>query len=339
MTKRYLVTGCAGFIASRVTELLLDAGHAVVGVDNLNDAYDPRLKHWRLARLEGRKGFLFHQLDISDFEAVTALFKSNTLAADDKTIDEKPFAAVVNLAARAGVRQSLENPWVYNQANCIGTLNLLEACRIFAVKKFLMASTSSLYGGQNRIPFREDDDTNRPLSPYAASKKGAEVMAYTYHYLYGLDISIPRYFTVYGPAGRPDMSIFRFIRRIAEGEPITVFGDGSQSRDFTFIDDIARGTIAALKPLGYEIINLGGDQPTLLSSVIDQIAQYLGRKPVIDYQPLHRADVMATWADIGKAEKLLGWRPQVPIEEGLRRSVEWYRANRDAILPIDLGVM
>ncbi len=198
---------------------------------------------------------------------------------------------MVNLAARAGVRQSLENPWVYYQTNCIGTLNLLEACRIFGVKKFLMASTSSLYGGHNRIPFHEDDDTNRPLSPYAASKKAAETLAFNYHYLYGLDISIPRYFTVYGPAGRPDMSIFRFIRRIAEGEPIVVFGDGSQSRDFTYIDDIARGTIAALKPLGYEIINLGGDHPTVLSAIIDQISQLLGRKPIIDFQPLHRADV------------------------------------------------
>lgn len=339
MTKRYLVTGCAGFIASRVTEMLLDAGHAVVGVDNLNDAYDPRLKHWRLARLQGRQGFHFHQLDISDIDALRMLFQPKSALPDEKDIEEKPYSAVVNLAARAGVRQSVENPWVYYQANCTGTLNLLEMCRIFGVKKFLMASTSSLYGGHNRIPFHEDDDTNRPLSPYAASKKAAEVLAYTYHYLYGLDISIPRYFTVYGPAGRPDMSIFRFIRRIAEGEPIVVFGDGSQSRDFTFVDDIARGTIAALKPLGYEIINLGGDRPTLLSAIIDQISQLVGRKPIIDSQPLHRADVPATWADIGKAGKLLGWRPQISVEEGLRRSVEWYRANRETILPIDLGVM
>jgi nucleoside-diphosphate-sugar epimerase len=339
MTKRYLVTGCAGFIASRVTQLLLDAGHVVAGVDNLNDAYDPRLKHWRLARLQERKDFQFHQLDISNLDAVMPLFKSNAIAADDKAIEEKPYSAVVNLAARAGVRQSLENPWVYYQANCTGTLNLLEMCRIFGVKKFLLASTSSLYGGHNRIPFHEDDDTNRPLSPYAASKKAAETLAYTYHYLYGLDISIPRYFTVYGPAGRPDMSIFRFIRRIAEGEPIVVFGDATQSRDFTFVDDIARGTIAALKPLGYEIINLGGDSPAVLSEIIDRISQLLGRKAIIDFQPLHCADVTATWADIGKAGKLLDWRPQVSVEEGLRRSVEWYRANRETILPIDLGVM
>jgi UDP-glucuronate 4-epimerase len=337
MTKRYLVTGCAGFIASKVAELLLDAGHAVVGIDNLNDAYDPRLKHWRLAQLQGRKGFQFHQLDISNLNALTPLFNSNSSSAVGKDFEEIPYSAVVNLAARAGVRQSLENPWVYYQANCTGTLNLLEMCRIFRVKKFLLASTSSLYGAHNRIPFHEDDDTNRSLSPYAASKKAAEILAYTYHYLYGLDVSIPRYFTVYGPAGRPDMSIFRFIRLIAEGERVVVFGDGSQSRDFTFVDDIARGTIAALKPLGYEIINLGGDRPVVLSEVIDHISQLLGRKPIIDYQPLHRADVTATWADIGKAGKLLDWRPQVSIEDGLRRSVEWYRANREMVLPLDLG--
>jgi nucleoside-diphosphate-sugar epimerase len=339
MTKRYLVTGCAGFIASRVTEMLLDAGHIVVGVDNLNDAYDPKLKHWRLARLQARRGFQFHQMDISQKDAVTTLFKLKASATEDQHIEEEPYSAVVNLAARAGVRQSVENPWVYYQANCTGTLNLLEMCRIFNVKKFLLASTSSLYGVHNRIPFHEDDDTNRPLSPYAASKKAAETLAYTYHYLHGVDVSIPRYFTVYGPAGRPDMCIFRFIRLIAEGEPIVVFGDGSQSRDFTFVDDIARGTIAALKPLGYEIINLGGDHRTALSAIIDQISQLVGRKPIIDSRPLHRADVPATWADISKAGKLLDWRPKISVEEGLRRSVEWYRANRETVLPLDLGEM
>ena len=179
---------------------------------------------------------------------------------------------MVNLAARAGVRPSVANPWVYYQANCLGTLNLLEMCRRSGVRKFLLASTSSLYGRHNPTPYREDADTNRPLSPYAASKKAAETLAFTYHHLHGLDVSIPRYFTVYGPAGRPDMSVFRFVRRIAEGEPIVVFGDGTQSRDFTFVDDIARGTIAALRPLGYEVINLGGDRPVLLATIIEQIA-------------------------------------------------------------------
>ena len=222
MTKRYFVTGCAGFIASRVTELLLEAGHHVVGVDNINDAYDPRLKQWRLARLLPNKNFRFHRIDIGDKAALQAVFAADADAAAldasaDGPLDGRPYAAVINLAARAGVRTSVENPWVYYQSNCDGTLNLLEMCRQFGVKKFVLASTSSLYGEHNPIPYREDADTNRPLSPYAASKKAAETLAYTYHHLHGLDVSIVRYFTVYGPAGRPDMSVFRFIRRIAEG--------------------------------------------------------------------------------------------------------------------------
>ncbi|MHC4178349.1 MAG: NAD-dependent epimerase/dehydratase family protein [Planctomycetota bacterium] len=337
MTKRYLVTGCAGFIASKVTELLLEAGHLIVGVDNLNDAYDPRLKRWRLARLQRHASFRFHQLDITDGKGLEKLFETGAGGAGEDELQQRPYSAVVNLAARAGVRPSVENPWVYYQANCDGTLNLLELCRRFGVGKFLLASTSSLYGEHNPVPFREDADTNRPLSPYAASKKAAETLAYTYHYLYGLDVSILRYFTVYGPAGRPDMSIFRFVRRIAEGEPIVVFGDGSQSRDFTFVDDIARGTVAALKPLGYEVINLGGDRPTKLSAVIDRIGQLLGKEPRIEHSPAHPADVPTTWADVGKAQKLLDWTPQISVEEGLRRSVEWYRENRETALPLELG--
>jgi len=337
MRKCYLVTGCAGFIASKVTELLLEAGHLVVGVDNLNDAYDPRLKQWRLAQLQPRANFRFHRLDISDQAALEELFEAGGELFGAKELEQRPYSAVVNLAARAGVRPSVENPGIYYQANCDGTLNLLELCRRFGVRKFLLASTSSLYGEHNPVQSSVDADTNRPLSPYAASKKAAETLAYTYHYLHGLDVSIPRYFTVYGPAGRPDMSVFRFIRRIAEGEPIRVFGDGSQSRDFTFVDDIARGTIAALKPLGYEVINLGGDRPTKLSAVIEQIAQLVGRQPRIEHRPAHPADVPATWADIGKARRLLEWSPEVSLEEGLRRSVAWYRENRQVVLPLELG--
>jgi UDP-glucuronate 4-epimerase len=329
MPERYLVTGCAGFIASNVADSLLRAGHAVVGVDSLNDAYDPRLKRWRLAQLQPRKNFRFHQLDITDRAALEPLFAA--------AAGEPPLAAVVNLAARAGVRPSVTNPWVYYQANCDGTLNLLEMCRRSGVRKFLLASTSSLYGLHNRAPYREDADTSRPLSPYAASKKAAETLAFAYHHLHGLDISIPRYFTVYGPAGRPDMSIFRFIRRIAEDEPIIVFGDGSQSRDFTFIDDIACGTVAALRPLGYEVINLGGDREVRLSAVIDEIARLVGKRPQIDRRPVHPADVPATWADIGKARQLLDWSPQVSLEEGLARTVAWYRENRDVAIALELG--
>ena len=231
----YLLTGAAGFIASRVCLQLLEQGHRVVGIDNMNDAYDVRLKEWRLRQIEGTPGFTFRRADISEKGALDSVF------AQEKSNSGRPFDAVINLAARAGVRQSVENPWVYVDTNITGTLNLLELCRTHGVKKFLMASTSSLYGAHNPRPFREDADTAKVLSPYAASKKAGEVLCYTYHYLYGLDIAIPRYFTVYGPAGRPDMSLFRFTQWISEGKPVTVFGDGNQSRDFTFVDDIARG--------------------------------------------------------------------------------------------------
>ena len=337
MAKHYLLTGCAGFIAARVAELLLDAGHVVVGVDNLNDAYDPRLKQWRLEQLRSRTNFSFRQVDITDRAGLEGLFQPGAAETDLPAAEEQPFSAVINLAARAGVRASVEDPWVYYQTNVEGTLNLLEMCRRFGVKKFVLASTSSLYGAHNPVPYREDADTSRPLSPYAASKKAAETLAYVYHHLHGLDVSILRYFTVYGPAGRPDMSVFRFIRRMAEGEPIVVFGDGTQERDFTYVDDVAGGTVTALRPLGYEAINLGGDRPVGLSAVIHRIGRLLGHKPQIEHRPAHPADVQATWADIDKAGRLLGWSPQVAIEEGLRRSVDWYRENRQMAVTLELG--
>lgn len=329
---RYLVTGCAGFIASKVTELLLDAGHEVVGIDNLNDAYDARLKEWRLAQLQGHRGFRFNKVDIADMDAAGQQF-----ADDAAGVDGPPYTAVINLAARAGVRPSVKDPWIYHRTNGEGTLNLLDLCRLHGVGKFVLASTSSLYGAHNPIPFSENADTNRPLSPYAASKKAAEAMAYTYHHLHGLDVTVFRYFTVYGPAGRPDMSVFRFVRWISQGEPITVFGDGSQQRDFTYVDDIARGTIAGLKPVGYEVINLGGDRPIPLSEIIRQIGELTGRDPIIEYRDAHPADVPATWANVEKAAKLLGWKSEVSVEEGLRRCVAWYDENHDLANSLDLG--
>jgi len=337
MTRRYLVTGCAGFIASKVTELLLEAGDLVVGVDNLNEAYDPLLKQWRLSRLQSREGFRFHRLDITDRAALERLFEADASTDAPCSVEAVPYSAIVNLAARAGVRASVENPWVYYQANCDGTLNLLELARRFDVRKFVLASTSSIYGAHNAVPYREDADTNRPLSPYAASKKAAETLAYTYHYLHGMDVSILRYFTVYGPAGRPDMSIFRFVRRIAEGEAITVYGDGNQERDFTYVDDVARGTLSALKPLGYEVINLGNGRPAKLTQVIDWIASLLEKQPKINWRPPHPADVPATWADIGRAKRLLAWSPQVALEQGIRRAVSWYQENRNVALSVELA--
>ena len=325
-----LLTGCAGFIGAKVTELLLADGHTVIGIDNLNDAYDVRLKHWRLTHLGTHPQFHFNNLDITLRTPLTELFRSgqNTRGG---------IAAVINLAARAGVRQSVENPWVYYETNVVGTLNLLELSREFGVGKFVLASTSSLYGQDNPLPYREDANTDRLLSPYAASKKAAEALCYTYHYLYGIDTTILRYFTVYGPAGRPDMSLFRFVQWISEGRPVTVYGDGRQSRDFTYVDDIARGTVAGLKPLGDETINLGSDTPAVLMDAIGIIEELTAKKAEIVYAPRHPADVLATWAEIGKAGRLLGWRPQATLRHGLEALVKWYQVNRAWAKDVQIG--
>ncbi len=324
----YLVTGAAGFIGWKVCEFLLADGHAVVGVDNLNEAYDPRLKHWRLDQIKDHPNFTFHRLDICDRESLRDLFEAT---------GGGPKPAVVNLAARAGIRQSVEDPWVYFETNVIGTLNLLELCREFGVKKFVLASTSSLYGAHNPRPFREDANTDAPLSPYAASKKAAEALCYTYYYLYGIDVSVLRYFTVYGPAGRPDMSLFRFVQWIGEGQPVIVYGDGTQERDYTHVDDVARGTIAALKPMGYEVINLGSDRPIVLMDAMRLVEELLGKKARVKHLPPHPADVKATRADISKAEGFLGWRPQIRFEEGVETAVKWYLENREWVKEIRLA--
>ncbi|MGZ3804588.1 MAG: GDP-mannose 4,6-dehydratase, partial [Pseudobdellovibrionaceae bacterium] len=243
---------------------------------------------------------------------------------------------VFNLAARAGVRYSMENPHVYMTTNAMGSLNLLEEMKRKNIKKFILASTSSLYAGQ-KMPFSEDLAVNTPISPYAASKKAAEVMAYSYHYLYGIDVSIVRYFTVFGHAGRPDMSIFRFIKWIDQGDRLEVFGDGGQSRDFTFVEDIARGTVLASKELGYEVINLGGGQnPISLNTVIAGIENRLGKKAAIDNRVFHAADIKETWADISKAKRLLGWEPSISFDEGLEKTIQWYLENKSWLKDIQL---
>ncbi len=314
-SKTYLVTGCAGFIASRVTQHLLNDGHSVVGIDNLNDYYDVSLKNHRIDQLES-PNFHFSILDLEDAALLNALF------------EKYKFDAVINLAARAGVRYSMINPSVYMTTNAMGSLNLLEAMRNNGVLKYVLASTSSLYAGQE-MPFVETLPVNTPLSSYAASKKAAEVLAYSHHHLYDLDISICRYFTVYGPAGRPDMSYFRFIQWIDQGRPLEIFGDGTQSRDFTYVDDIASGTIAALKPLGYEIFNLGGGkQPTTLLLMIEKLEKLLGKKAKLEFKPFHIADVKSTYADISKAKSLLDWEPTISLDEGLEQCVKWYRDNQ-----------
>ena len=322
---KYLVTGCAGFIGWKVTEFLIVDGHTVIGLDNINNAYDVTVKNWRLAKLKELSQFHFHNVDICDRPALEQIF-------------DESYDAVINLAARAGVRQSVENPWVYIDTNVTGTLNLLELCRAKDIKKFILASTSSLYGAKNPLPFSEDADTNGPLSPYAASKKGAESLCHSYHHLYDIDVTIFRFFTVYGPAGRPDMSAFRFVKWISEGEPVIVYGDGKQSsRDYTYVEDIARGVIAGLKPLGYSVINLGSDSPIVLIDTIRLIEELVGKKAILSHHPFHPADVRATWANIQKAEQLLGWRPEVTFRQGITALVEWYQENRAWVKDIPTG--
>lgn len=312
--KKVLVTGAAGLIGAKTVEKLLSQGVEVIGIDNLNDYYEVSLKEHRLSLIKDSK-FKFIKMDIEDKNSLHELFKAHS------------FDVVFNLAARAGVRYSMENPDVYMTTNAMGTLNLLECMREFKVPKFVLASTSSLYAGQ-AMPFNEDLPVNTPISPYAATKKAAESMSYTYHYLYGIDVSIVRYFTVYGPAGRPDMSPYIFADKILKGEVLPVFGDGTQSRDFTFVDDIAEGTILASKNLGYEIINLGGgNNPYTLLQMIELMEKYSGKKAKLKLQDKIKADMDVTWANISKAKKLLGWEPKVSFEEGIKRLMDWHEAN------------
>jgi nucleoside-diphosphate-sugar epimerase len=321
----YLITGAAGFIASRVASLLLDDGHTVYGVDNLNDAYDPRMKSYRLKDLREQESFTFQQMDISDKEAVADLAQHG------------PFDAVINLAARAGVRASVKDPWVYLATNTTGTLNLLELCKNNNIPKFILASTSSVYGADAPLPTPETAESKLPLQPYAASKVGAEAMAHAYHYLFDIDVTVVRYFTVYGPAGRPDMVMFRFAKWIMEDHPLQLNGDGTQTRGFTYLDDIARGTILALKPVGYEIINLGGHEVISINDLIALMEEIIGKKATIEHREFHKADMMTNHADVSKAGRLLGWEPQMGLEVGVKKMIAWYRDNQDWAKDIDTG--
>lgn len=312
----YLITGAAGFIGARTSEMLIEQGHTVMGIDNINDAYDPRMKEYRLRRLQALPGFKFHRRDISD-KASIKLFK-----------DEK-FDAVIHLAARAGVRYSVENPWAFLESNVTGTLNMLEVCHQFGCKKFLMASTSSIYGENPPYPTPETASSSEPMQPYAASKKGAEALSHAYHHLYGIDISILRYFTVYGPAGRPDLAHLRFVQWISEGKPVRINGDGNHSRGFTYIDDIARGTILALKPVGFEAFNLGGHEVITVINLIRLMEEIIGKKADVRYGPANPADMLTNQADVTKAGKILGWEPQFDMRAGVTKLVEWYNENRD----------
>ncbi len=325
-----IVSGCAGFIGARVCEFLLERGDFVFGLDNMSDAYDVRLKHHRLETLRKLEGFSFFQCDISDNPRLLSVCEKIRSFCEGDKID-----CVINLAARAGVRHSVENPWIYYSTNVTGTLNLLEFCRRVKIGKFVLASTSSVYG-ENKIPFKENMKTDYQFSQYASSKKSAEGLCSVYNSLYGMDISVLRYFTVYGPAGRPDMSVFRFIKWINEGEEIVILGDGEQKRDFTYVDDIAAGTVLAIRDLGFEIINLGSAASVSLNEIIDLIERRTGKKAKITCNPPHPSDIRVTLASIDKAKRALEWEPCFDIETGIENSLRWYNANEALVRSIEV---
>jgi UDP-glucuronate 4-epimerase len=311
----FLVTGGAGFIGSHVCERLLHAGHAVWVFDDLDAFYDPQLKRRNLRDIQSLgKPFEFVHGDLTDAAAVAALFGS------------VKFDQVIHLAARAGVRPSLEEPALYQRVNVEGTVNVLEAARNAGVKKLILASSSSVYGVNAKVPFAESDPIFTAISPYAASKLACEALGHVYHHIYGLDIVMPRFFTVYGPRQRPDLAIHKFAKLISAGKPIPVFGDGSTARDYTYITDIVDGVMACTqREFGYGIFNLGESQTVTLSRLIELLEAALSKSAVIDRQPLQPGDMPITFADISKARAKLGYNPTVKIEEGIRLFVQWFR--------------
>jgi UDP-glucuronate 4-epimerase len=329
---KVLVTGAAGFIGSALVHRLLDRGDQVVGIDNLNDYYDVRLKQARLDRLRARSGFAFEKLDIVERGPMSVLFSGGG------------FDAVVHLAAQAGVRYSIENPSAYIDANLVGFMHVLEGCRHSKVGHLVFASSSSVYGANTRLPFTEHDNVDHPVSLYAATKKANELMAHSYASLYGLPCTGLRFFTVYGPWGRPDMALFKFTEGILAGRPISVFNRGDMVRDFTYVDDIVEGVVRVMgKPAApaagwtgerpdpatsyapWRIFNIGNNQPVKLMRYIEVLEQCLGKKAKLELLPMQPGDVPATFADVGELQRSVGYKPQTPIEVGVRRFAEWYQ--------------
>lgn len=312
--RRILVTGAAGFIGSHLCERLLVQGDRVVGVDNFNAYYDPAIKRANIADSERHANFALRECDITNEADITALI--HDVRAD----------VVVHLAARAGVRPSLQDPNLYHRVNVIGTQHILDACREVRPSHLVIASSSSVYGGLTDVPFREGMDISRPISPYAATKRMNELMGHVYHHVYGLNITLLRFFTVYGPRQRPDMAIAKFIGMIDRGEPIPMFGDGSTRRDYTYIDDILDGLLRAVdRPFPFEIFNLGESHTTSLRELVDLVSRVVGKPALIEEKPLQPGDVEVTYADITKARDLLGYDPHTTMEEGLARHVAWFR--------------
>lgn len=313
---KILVTGGAGFIGSHLCEALLARGEQVVALDNFDSFYDPRVKRANLAGCLASPLFTLAEGDIRDMEQVGEVFADGD------------FDIVVHLAARAGVRPSREDPLAYQDVNVRGTMVLLEAARQFEVKKFVFASSSSVYGNNQKVPFSESDCVDFPISPYAATKKACELICHTYSHLYDIDLTCLRFFTVYGPRQRPDLAIYKFTQLIEAGEPIPVFGDGSSRRDYTYIDDIIQGVLAAMERCqGYRIYNLGHSQPVTLAELIERLEAVLGKKAKIDRQPAQPGDVNCTYADVNRARAELGYMPVTDIQEGLRQFVDWFRKH------------
>jgi UDP-glucuronate 4-epimerase len=312
---KVLITGAAGFIGSHLCERLLDDGCMIVGIDNFDDFYDPPIKRRNIRSCLKETNFQFIEADIRDHNAMGRAVRDG--------VD-----VIVHLAARAGVRPSIAQPVLYADVNINGTMVLLEAAKEYGIKRFIFASSSSVYGNNKKVPFSEEDNVDFPISPYAATKKAGELICHTYHHLYDISITCLRFFTVYGPRQRPDLAIHKFAKLIEQNKPIPVFGDGSMMRDFTYIDDIIDGTVAAIERCdGFHIYNLGESQPISVNDLIAEIEQALGKKAIKEHQPPQPGDVERTFADVTRATKDLGYQPSTPIRDGLARFTTWLRQN------------
>ncbi|CAD5243339.1 NAD-dependent epimerase/dehydratase family protein [Thermococcus camini] len=311
-----LVTGSAGFIGFHLSKRLLeDYDVSVIGIDNMSNYYSPVLKEKRNEILMNYENYRFLRLDLSDWDKL--------IGSVDEDID-----LIIHLGAQAGVRYSLENPWAYIQSNDLGTLNIFELARRRNIDKVIFASSSSVYGANKKIPFSEEDRVEKPVSLYAVTKRANELMAWTYHYLYGIKMLGVRFFTVYGEFGRPDMAYFKFAKKIMEGKPIEIYGGGKLKRDFTYVSDIVNGLIKAINAdFGFEIVNLGNNRPVELNYFVSLLEEYLGREAKKIYVPKPKADVEITYADISKAKRLLNWEPRISIEDGLKRFCDWFLEN------------
>lgn len=315
--KYVLVTGGAGFVGSSLVDALLANGEKVINIDNFNDYYDPAIKRKNIEQALKNTNYLLIEGDITSAETINAIFA------------KYPIKLIYHLAARAGVRPSLSQPLLYEKVNIQGTINLLEAAKEHKIKKFIFASSSSVYGNNKKTPFSETDTVDNPISPYAATKKAGELICYSYHHLYQLPIACLRFFTVYGPRQRPEMAIHKFIRMIKNGEKIPMYGDGSTKRDYTYIDDIVDGLLkTATADFGYEIFNLGNSDTISLKELITLLGQELGQEPVIEKLPMQAGDVELTYAEITKAQKLLGYKPTTKIANGIKKMVNWYNNER-----------